>query len=144
MNEQPRAQEIGSAPEDRPAGAGQRPAEAAAGSARAPALTGLTAALLAASCCILPILLIVTGVAGAGLMMTMMRWEWLTLPAGVIGIGGAWFLYLRQRRRCQTAACEFVGRRSTLALLWIATLTVVVALTLRAFPGWTAALLATL
>lgn len=57
---------------------------------RLPAATGLLAAVLAASCCVLPIALIATGVAGAGLMMTMMRYEWLTLPLGVFGLAGAY------------------------------------------------------
>lgn len=102
---------------------------------------GLVAALLAASCCILPLALILSGVAGAGLMMTMMRYEWITLPLGVVGVGGAWWLYLRQQRRCATAVCEFVGGRSTLVVLVIASLVVVVALLLKIFPAWTASLM---
>ena len=73
------------------------------GSERLPAATGVVAALLAASCCLLPLALIATGVAGAGLMMTMMRYEWLTLPLGVGGLAGAYALYFRERRRCDTA-----------------------------------------
>ena len=49
------------------------------GEGRLSAATALASAALAASCCLLPIALIVTGLAGAGLMMTMMRYEWLTL-----------------------------------------------------------------
>ena len=48
-----------------------------------PAANGVVAALLAASCCLLPLAFIVTGLTGAGLMMTMMRYEWLTLPSWV-------------------------------------------------------------
>ena len=108
---------------------------------RLPGTAGLAAALLAASCCILPIALILTGVAGAGLMMTMMAYEWITLPLGVGGIVAAWWLYVRQRRRCATEACEFVGRRLNLALVCFATLVVAVAVLLRVFPAWTAAIL---
>lgn len=103
--------------------------------------TGLIAATLAASCCILPLALIFAGVAGAGLMMTMMRYEWITLPLGVIGIAGAWWMRYRQQRRCTTASCEFIGRRVNLAVLIAATLVVIVALLLRLMPSWTASLL---
>ena len=53
---------------------------------RLPAAAGLVAALLAASCCLLPLTLIALGGAGDGLMMTMMSYEWLTLPLGVFGL----------------------------------------------------------
>ncbi|MFQ5744475.1 MAG: hypothetical protein ACE5HV_12925 [Acidobacteriota bacterium] len=105
--------------------------------------TGIVAALLASTCCILPILLILSGLAGAGLMMNMMRYEWITLPLGTIGIVAAWALYFRQKRRCETTACRFVGRRANQVLLGIATLVVVTSLLLRLFPSWTAAILQT-
>ena len=108
---------------------------------RLPAATGIVAALLAASCCLLPLGLIATGVAGAGLMMTMMRYEWLTLPLGVGGLVGAYALYFRQRRRCDTAGCRFVGGRTTKLLLVIATAIVGSALLLKFFPSWTSGIL---
>ena len=103
--------------------------------------TGVIAALLAATCCILPLSLIVLGVAGAGLMMQMMRYEWITLPLGTLGLVAAWVLYFRERKRCETSACRFVGRRVSQAILGSATLVVGVALVLRLLPSWTAAIL---
>ena len=105
---------------------------------RLPAATGAVAGLLAGSCCLLPLALIATGVAGPGLMLTMMRYEWLTLPLGVGGLGGAYMLYFRERRRCDTAGCRLVGQRTTTCLLRIAFAVVVTALLLRLFPSWTA------
>lgn len=110
-------------------------------SERLPAATGVAAALLAASCCLLPMALIVTGLAGAGLMMTMMRYEWLTLPLGVAGLAGAYALFFRERRRCDAAGCRLVGGRGTQALLGAATVVVVTALLLKFLPSWTAGLL---
>lgn len=103
--------------------------------------TGLVAALLAATCCILPLALMLAGVAGAGLMMTMMQFEWITLPLGVLGLSGAWWLYFRQKRRCETEACQFVGRRANEVLLGIATVVVIAALLLKLFPSWTASIM---
>ena len=114
------------------------------GSERLPAATGVVAALLAASCCLLPLALIATGVAGAGLMMAMMRYEWLTLPLGVGGLAGAYVLYFRERRRCDTAGCRVVGERATKVMLGVATAVVAVALLLRLFPSWTAGVLQSL
>ena len=113
-------------------------------SARVSTATGLASALLAASCCLLPIALIVMGLAGAGLMMSMMRYEWLTLPLGVLGLAGAYVLHFRTRRQCTTAGCRFVGERLNLAMLVFATVVVAMALLLRVFPSWTSRLLAQL
>lgn len=108
---------------------------------RLPAATGIMAAALAASCCLLPLLLIATGLAGAGLMMTTMRYEWLTLPLGVIGLGGAFWSYARERHRCASRRCRFAAERTTQVILGAATAVVIVALLLRLFPSWTASIL---
>ena len=117
------------------------PVTSTAVSERLPGAAGLVAALLAASCCLLPLALIGMGVAGAGLMMTMMRYEWITLPLGVVGLAGAYAFHVRERRRCDTAGCRLVGERATNVLLRVATAVVAVALLLRLFPSWTAAIL---
>ncbi len=106
-----------------------------------PGATSVVAALLASACCILPLVLILTGIAGAGIMMSMMQYEWLTLPLGVIGLAAAWGLYFREKRRCATQACRFVGRRMNQAMLGFGTLVIVIALLLKVFPSWTAAIL---
>lgn len=98
-------------------------------------------AALAASCCLLPIVLITAGLAGAGLMMTMMRYEWLTLPASVLGLAGAYVAYLLRRRQCASLGCRFAGERATRAALGVATAIVLVAILLRVFPSWTATLI---
>ena len=108
---------------------------------RLPGAAGVVAAVLAASCCLLPLALIATGVAGAGLMMTMMRYEWLTLPLGVFGLAGAYAFYVGEQRRCDAAGCRLVGERATKVLLGVATAVVAIALLLRLFPSWTADIL---
>ena len=113
----------------------------AARTERLPAATGVVSAIVAASCCLLPIALIALGIAGAGFMMTMMRYEWITLPLGVTGLAGAYAFYFRGRRRCDAAGCRFVGQRLTQVILALATVIVTVAILLRMFPSWTAWLL---
>ena len=76
-----------------------------------------------------------------GLMMTTMRYEWVTLPLGVVGLGGAYWLYTRERRRCVSAGCRFAGKRMTQVVLGAATAVVLTAILLRLFPSWTASIL---
>ena len=111
---------------------------------RLPAVTSLLSAGLAASCCILPMTFIAAGLASAGLMMSMMRFEWLTLPLGVAGLAGAFVAYTRQRRQCSTTSCRFVGQRLNQVFLVLGTIVVVTSLLLRVFPSWTAQLIAQL
>ncbi len=114
------------------------PASPAAAADRLPIATGLVAALLAASCCLLPLSLIALGVVSAGFMMTMMQYEWVTLPLGVLGLAGAYAFYFRSRRRCEMAGCQFVGKRVNQGLLALATVIVAIAVLLRVVPSWTA------
>ena len=111
-------------------------------SERLPAAASLVAAVLAASCCILPIVFIAVGLASAGLMMSMMRYEWLTLPLAVTGLAGAFVVYTRRRQQCATNGCRFVGQRLNQLFLILGTIVVVASLLLRVFPSWTSQLLA--
>ncbi len=77
-------------------------------------------------------------------MMTTMSYEWLTLPLGVFGLAGAYAFYFRERRRCDTAGCRLVGKRATKVMLGVTTTVVAVALLLKLFPSWTAAILQSL
>lgn len=108
---------------------------------RLPAVTSVLSAGLAASCCILPIAFIAAGLASAGLMMSMMRYEWLTLPLGVAGLTGAFVVYARRRQQCVTTGCRFVGQRVNQAFLILGTFVVAAALLLRFFPSWTSHIL---
>ncbi len=108
---------------------------------RLPAVTSVLAAGLAASCCIVPIALIATGLASAGLMMSMVRYEWLTLPLGVAGLAGAFVAYTHHRRQCATTGCRFVGQRANQMFLILGSIVVVTALLLRVFPSWTSRIL---
>ncbi len=90
----------------------------------------------------LPMAFIATGIASAGLMMSRMRYEWLTLPLGVTGLAGAFVVYTRRRKQCATQGCHFVGQRLNQLFLVLGTIVVVASLLLRVFPSWTSQLLA--
>ena len=109
---------------------------------RFPAVTSVLGAGLAASCCILPMAFIAAGLASAGLMMSMMRYEWLTLPLGVTGLVAALVVYTRRRQQCATDGCRFVGQRLNQLFLILGAIVVVASLLLRVFPSWTSQLLA--
>jgi hypothetical protein len=73
--------------------------------------------------------------------MVTMQYRSIFLSTGVIGVALGYLLYFRQKRRCNSLGCNFVGRKTNLALLLIATLVVSVALILDVFPELTSGVL---
>ena len=117
------------------------PSSATPGMGRLAPGIGIVSALVAGTCCLLPLVLSGLGLAGAGLMMTMMAYTWLTLPLGTVGLAGALVLYTRARRCGNHAECGLLEGRLGQAILGLASMMVISALLLRLFPSWTSRLL---
>jgi len=103
------------------------------GSKRLFAAGGLIGALLASSCCILPLLLITLGVSGAWMSN-------LTAPAPYQGYfitatliflaAGYWYVYFKPKQDCEngTYCASAQSDRLIKSVLWVATLLIVLAL----------------
>jgi hypothetical protein len=98
-------------------------------------------AALSSLCCLLPLAIIVFGLGSGAFMAVTMKYRWLLVPAGVVGVTTGFVLYVRERRRCDAAACRMAGSRVTLALLIMASLVVTASIALDRFPELTADLL---
>ncbi|MCH7510508.1 MAG: hypothetical protein IIB68_11830 [Proteobacteria bacterium] len=96
---------------------------------------GLLSALFAASCCLIPLGLIAVGLGSVGWMMTMMSYQWLTIPGGILFLVLAYYSYFLERRRCTQAGCRFVGQHFTMGILIFATGIVSLALGAILFPS---------
>lgn len=107
-------------------------------------LTASAGAILASLCCLLPVTMIVLGLGSGAFMAVTMRYRWLLIPAGVLGVGAGVVLYVRERRRCDALGCRMAGGRLTLLLLVAAGLVVATSITLDQFPEATSDLLARL
>lgn len=75
-------------------------------------------------------------------MAVTMRYRWLLIPAGIVGVLAGVVLYLRERRRCDALGCRMAGSRITLAALVLAALVVTASIVLDQFPEATSDLLA--
>jgi hypothetical protein len=62
------------------------------------------------------------GIGSGAFMMTTMKFRPILFPIGLIGLGTSYYLYFRERRRCQTLACAMVGKTFNRVLLILATL----------------------
>ena len=85
-------------------------------------LIGLGTAVAASSCCLLPLAVVFLGIGSGAFMMTTMKFRPILFPIGLVGLGVSYYLYFRERRRCQTLACAMVGKRFNLVTLTLATL----------------------
>jgi ABC-type uncharacterized transport system permease subunit len=104
--------------------------------------TAWVGAVLSSLCCLLPLAVIVLGLGSGAFMVVTMRYRWLLIPAGIIGVATGFFLYFRERRRCAALACRMAGSRITLALLVVASFVVGTSIALDRFPEFTSDLLA--
>lgn len=62
-------------------------------------------------CCIVPLLLLGVGLGGTMLPMFFVSYKVPFMTVAVTALGLAWYLYLRDRRRCLTEGCVLVGSR---------------------------------
>src|SRR5437867_12882491 len=72
-------------------------------------LAAWAGALLSSLCCLLPLAVIVLGLGSGAFMAVTMRYRWLLIPAGVIGVTTGFVLYVRERRRCTALAGRMAG-----------------------------------
>jgi hypothetical protein len=99
-------------------------------------------AALSSFCCLLPLAIIVLGLGSGAFMAVTMKYRWMFIPAGVVGVTAGFILYAREHRRCSAAACRMAGSRVTLVLLIVASLVVTASIALDRLPELTADLLA--
>lgn len=107
-----------------------------------PSLTAILSASIASLCCLLPLVVVVLGLGSGAFMAVTMRYTSIFIPVGALGTGLGYYLYFRERRRCDRLGCPMGGRRANLALLAASTLVLGVAVTLTAMPEYTARLIA--
>lgn len=104
-------------------------------------IVSFSAAIVASLCCLLPLAVVLLGLGSGAFMMVTMQYRSIFLPAGIIGVALGYLLYFREKRRCNTVGCSFVGRKTNLALLLIAAVVVSVAIILDFFPALTSEML---
>jgi len=97
-------------------------------------LIGLASAILASICCVLPLLALTLGLVGFGLAGTISRYSPLLMSLGASGLGLAYYLYFRERRRCDALGCRMVGQTWNKLFLGLSTALMVSVLALKWLP----------
>jgi hypothetical protein len=103
---------------------------------------GMLSASIASLCCLLPLAVVVLGLGSGAFMAVTMTYSSIFIPAGILGTGVGYALYVRERRRCARLGCRMMGSLVNLALLMLSTLVLAAAVALTALPEYTARLIA--
>ena len=104
-------------------------------------IVSFSAAIVASLCCLLPLAVVILGLGSGAFMMVTMQYRSIFLPTGVIGVALGYLLHFCEKRRCNSLGCSFVGRKTNLAILLIATVVVSIAIILDIFPALTSEIL---
>jgi len=119
-------------PEDRPE---HRPRSVARRWSGLFAAGGLAGALIASSCCIVPLVLVTLGISGVWVgMLTVIepyKLYFVLVAVGLVG-AGLWHVYARSMPPCEPgSSCDNpASRRATKIVLWVATAIIVQAATI--------------
>lgn len=105
-----------------------------------PKKLSIVSALLASSCCVLPLLLLgmtllgigTAGLAGASTVLGSLKWY--LFPMAMVGLGLSYYLYFREKKKCATEACRMMNQRLTTVMLSISTAVIVGFLLWSVYP----------
>ena len=100
---------------------------------------GILSAVIASSCCAIPLLLIVAGLSSVGFAAKFAQYDWLFATVGVSLLGFSYWRYFGERKACAEGACEMRGRKFTQISLGLSTLAVAFVIGLMAFSHFGAA-----
>lgn len=99
-----------------------------------PFMVSLPSALVAASCCVLPLAVVVLGLGSGTFMIYTMKYSAIFTPIGIVGVGFGYFFYFREKKKCDATACRMAGGKFNLIALIMATVVVVMAIAFNLFP----------
>jgi len=97
-------------------------------------LVSFGGAFVASLCCLLPLTMVLLGLGSGAFMMTTMQFRPLFLPLGILGVGLGYYLYFRERHRCNALGCQMARSRLNLVLLGVATVMLVIEVAFVLFP----------
>ena len=99
---------------------------------------GILSAVIASSCCVIPLLLILAGLGSVGFAAKFAQYDWLFATVGVGLLGVSYWWYFRERKACAAGTCEMRGKKFTQISLGVSTLVIAFVVGLMAFSHFSA------
>lgn len=84
----------------------------------------ILSAVIASSCCVLPVVLIVLGLGSLGAGAFLGKWAGVILTVAILLLFVSWWVYLRESRKLRAVALEMKNKRRTRVSLIVATVVI--------------------
>ena len=97
-------------------------------------LVSLPSAIVASLCCVLPLAVVLLGLGSGAFMMYTMRYSYIFIPIGIIGVSLGYFFYFREKKKCDALSCRMAAGKFNLVMLVFSTIVVVTAIVFTLFP----------
>ena len=104
-------------------------------------LVSLPSAVVASLCCVLPLVVVLLGLGSGAFMMYTMKYSYIFIPIGIVGVSLGYFFYFRERKKCDALSCRMAAGKFNFVMLIFSTIVVVMAIVFVVFPGVVAPLL---
>ena len=104
-------------------------------------IVSLPSAIVASLCCVLPLAVVLLGLGSGAFMMYTMKYSYIFIPIGVVGVSLGYFFYFREKKKCDALSCRMAAGKFNLIMLVFSTIVVLMAISFYLFPGLIAPLL---
>ena len=97
-------------------------------------------AVLASSCCIIPLILLGLTLIGlgslglSGISTTVGNLKWFLMPIAILGLGYSYFKYFKEKKQSVSCGCEMVGKKTNHILLGVSTVLVATFIIFSVYP----------
>ncbi len=96
---------------------------------------GVLAGILGASCCVIPLVLIATGLGGSLLTIFLVKYKGYLMTLAAVALSLAWAQYAREAKECAARFCEITGGKYRKWILGVNTAVVVFFLVVTYTPA---------
>ena len=97
-------------------------------------------AVLASSCCIIPLILLGLTLIGlgslglSGISTTVGNLKWFLMPIAIFGLSYSYLRYFKEKKESVSCGCEMVGKKTNRILLGVSSVLVLTFLTFSLYP----------
>ena len=100
----------------------------------------LLSAILASTCCVVPLILLGVSLLGlgavglSGVSTLVGSIKWILMPIAIAGLVFSYYKFIKEKKACESSACQMVGKRTNVILLAFSTVIVSAFIVFSIYP----------
>jgi len=100
----------------------------------------LLSAILASTCCVVPLILLGVSLLGlgavgfSGVSTFVGSIKWILMPIAIAGLVFSYYKFFKEKKACESSACQMVGKRTNIILLAFSTVIVSAFIVFSIYP----------